>query len=707
VTLAILLAYSPLAQADSSSAQSASGSDAALQLDTVTVTAQGDGATPPTEATGAYTVSKSSSATGLALSPRDTPQSESVTTRAKMDDFGLTTASDVLQTVTGVTVEQVETDRAYYTARGFNITNFQIDGVTLPYSSVNAFGDMDTAIYDRVDVVRGAAGLLSPTGNPSATVNFITKKPTRDFQFSSDLTIGTWNDKRLDLDVSGPLTKDGNVRGRAVLVKEKSDSYLDRYAHDKTVLYGVLDADIDDATTASLAYTRQNTHSNSPLWGALPLNASDGTQTDYDVSTNTAADWTYWDTVEQRVHAGIDRQLGNTWHATLGYTYRQLRSNSALFYLYGTPGASTGLGLYSYPAANQSTTRQDTLNFALNGSFNLAGRSHEVAVGALMSRTRVSAFTAYGEGIGTELSVPLGDWDGSYPQPAFDSSYASSQYVDRQTSLYAALHYHLSDRLKAIVGGSITRSVSSGVDYGAAHTADNTGSSPYLGLVYDINHNVSAYGSFTHIFNPQPEMADQNGAVLAPATGWNEEAGVKSEWLDKRLQASAAVFRTRQDNLAEAAGTVGTRTYYVGTNVHASGFETEVSGKLGQGWQATLGFTSLSIEDANDQPARTYIPRQMIRLSTSYRLPFMPAAKIGASIQHQSRIWISEGSDAIAVQPGYTLYNLMASYDINATITITARLNNLSNEKYLNSLYSTQAYYGAPRNGSVSVSWKF
>jgi outer membrane receptor for ferric coprogen and ferric-rhodotorulic acid len=706
LSLAVLLAYAPALRAETSTTAMPADSATTAVLDTVTVTASGD-AEQPTEATGAYTAGKSRSATGLSLSQRETPQSVSVATRAKMDDFGLSTASDVLRNVTGVTVEQVETDRAYYTARGFGITNFQIDGVTLPYNSVLAYGDMDTAIYDRVDVVRGASGLLSPSGNPSATINFISKRPTREFQFSGAATVGSWNDKRLDLDVSGPLTKDGNVRGRAVMAQEKSDSYLDRYAHQKTTLYGIVEADVADATTVALSYTRQHSHSNSPLWGALPLNYSDGSQTNYDVSTNTAADWAYMDTVEQRIRAEAEHRFNDRWKASLVYTYRQLRNNSELFYLYGTPSATTGLGLYSYPARNQSTLRQDTLNFALDGKFDFAGRTHEIAVGSMITRSRVQQAVAYGEGIGTELSESLDDWNGSYTKPAFDSSYANSMYVDRQLSVYAALHYHLSDKLKAITGISVTRAVSSGVDYGVAHDSSDTGSNPYLGLVYDFNRNWTAYGSVTRIFNPQSEMTDKSGATLSPATGWNQEAGVKSSWLENKLQANAAVFRTRQDNLAEAGGTDSGRTYYNATNVHARGFEAELSGELSKGWQATLGYTTLSIEDASGQAARTYIPRQMIRLSTSYRLPFYQAVTIGSSIQHQSRTWISTGTSSSASQSAYSIYNLMASYDLNRNIKLTARVNNVSNVKYYNSLYNSQAYYGAPRNFSLSVGWKF
>ncbi len=134
-------------------------------------------ATPQTDTTseksGSYTVKSTATATRLDTSLRETPQSISVVTRAQMDDFHLTTINDVLDFTTGIKVERAETDRIYYTSRGSDVTNFQIDGIGAPMAEGLTFGELDTAIYDRIEVLRGANGLLSGTGNPSATVNFI------------------------------------------------------------------------------------------------------------------------------------------------------------------------------------------------------------------------------------------------------------------------------------------------------------------------------------------------------------------------------------------------------------------------------------------------------------------------------------------------------------------------------------------------------
>lgn len=92
-----------------------------------------------------------------------------------MDDFSLDDINAVLESTPGVTVEQIETDRTYFKARGFEITNFLIDGLGTPQTSGSIQGTLDTAIYDRVEIVRGANGMMTGAGNPSATVNMVLK----------------------------------------------------------------------------------------------------------------------------------------------------------------------------------------------------------------------------------------------------------------------------------------------------------------------------------------------------------------------------------------------------------------------------------------------------------------------------------------------------------------------------------------------------
>src|SRR3990167_3732877 len=128
--------------------------ETATSVEGVSVSARREDA--PTEHRDSYRGGRSRTATGLALTARETPQATSTLTRAQLDDFGLTSVNDALAYAAGVTVERVETDRTYYTARGFDVDNFQLDGVGLPFTNGAQWGDVDTLIYDRIEVLRGA-----------------------------------------------------------------------------------------------------------------------------------------------------------------------------------------------------------------------------------------------------------------------------------------------------------------------------------------------------------------------------------------------------------------------------------------------------------------------------------------------------------------------------------------------------------------------
>jgi outer-membrane receptor for ferric coprogen and ferric-rhodotorulic acid len=671
--------------------------DAAVQLDAQTVVGSSD-ETP----SDSYKAAPSNAATKLELTPRQTPQSISTITGARLQDFKLNSVNDALKYTTGIQVQEVETDRTYYSARGFDITNFQYDGIGIPFVYGNVEGDLDTAIFERVEVVRGANGLMSGTGNPSATINFVRKRPTLAPQARVDLTAGSWDKRRIDVDVSGALSEAGNVRGRAVYANENKNSYLDRYSREKNIFHGVIEVDLDDSTLFTLGHTLQKSDANSPMWGALPLNFSDGSATDYSRSTSTSSDWAFWDVQENRTFAELAHNFANGWQAKAVLTHVEKKGDSSLFYVYGTPDRDTGLGLFSYPSEYQEKNKQLIADLYASGPFALAGREHELVVGGSWSKSELEDMSWYDSTTGTALP-PLQQWTGSIGRPLNDNGTAGSDFTDRMQSLYSAARWSLSDNLNLITGVRVVDVDSDGTSYGRSKsTSYSSEVVPYAGLVYDLNEQYSVYASYSEIFDPQTKQ-DVSGNRLAPVEGVNYEAGIKAELLDDKVNLSLAVFRTEQDNVAAVAGTNGGTVFYKGVQgITSEGYEVEVSGELLQGLQATAGYTYVDIRDAEDRHAVTYSPKHMLRASTTYRVPGMEQLKVGASMSWQDDVY-----NGIAEQDAYALVNLMASYEIDRNWTVSANLNNLTDEKYLTSLYWTQAYYGAPRNASMTVSWNY
>jgi outer-membrane receptor for ferric coprogen and ferric-rhodotorulic acid len=324
-------------------------------LPTVTVLGRKDKAA--TEGTGSYTTQESSAATRMPLSLRETPQALTVITRQRLDDQHLDSVQAALESTSGIATYQSDSERTSFYSRGFLVNNIQYDGIpTVVGSTVNGsgIGSVDTAFYDRVEVVRGASGLLTGTGNPSAAINLVRKRPSRDFSAAASLGGGSWETYRGVGDISTPLTADGRIRARLVGTYQRGDSYLDGYRPRRKSLYGVIEADLTADTTFRMGYEYQSITPKGSTWGGLPLWFSDGTQAEYARSKNYAQEWSYWNNTFKTAFAEIEHQFGNGWKFQA--TANQYRTEHAaeLLGLIGRPDRATGLGFFpngAYPVA--------------------------------------------------------------------------------------------------------------------------------------------------------------------------------------------------------------------------------------------------------------------------------------------------------------------------------------------------------------------
>ncbi len=660
-----------------------------------------------------YGVRAARSATRLNLSQKDTPQSISVVTRAQIDDFQLRDVNTLLSTTTGVNVQQAETDRTYYTARGFEITNFQQDGIGQPFAFGLQNGALDTAAYERVEVLRGANGLLSMTGNPSATINFIRKRPGTELAGSLLLTGGTYDTKRVEGDLTVPLSSDGTVRSRIVGAYQDVGSYLDRYTGKRSVLYGIVEADLTPTTTLSVGYQREDNRTDGGLWGALPLFTAQGNPTDYPRSTSTSAEWTRWNILTQQIFGDLTQDLGGGWSAKASVLRKAIDENSKLFYVYGNPDETTGDGLFAYPGWFRGPTRELTLDGYVTGPLNIGGRKHEVVFGVNHGTANLMQYSSY-----PPAGAPLpgnSAFDGSIAEPVFPPFTLSADYNTKRTSVYGLVRLNPLDRLKVMVGGNYTWVESSGYSYGVDRVYDERRALPFAGATFDVTKNVSLYASYSEIFNPQFEIGE-NLLILPPVKGDNLEAGVKGSWFGNRFYASAAVFRATQNDLAEASifdTTIGQQLYRL-INARSEGIELDVGGEPLPGLNVNGGYTALRLRDPDTGVAvRTYVPRHTARLNVTYTPPALPAVTVGGAVQYQSEISREQRAAtattaAIRTSQGdYALVDLMARWTISPALSLTANVRNLTNVKYISSLYWEQGFYGAPRTASATLAVKF
>ncbi|MFZ5748458.1 MAG: TonB-dependent siderophore receptor [Pseudomonadota bacterium] len=704
--LIALLAAATAASAATSSP--ADEQDAARNNQEIVVTGE------RTEGADDYAVKKQTTAARLPISQRETPQSVSVVTRAQIEDFGLNDVNALLATVPGVNVLAAETDRVYYSARGFDIQTFQIDGVGQPFSFGIQTGSLDTALYDRIEVVRGAPGLLSPTGNPSAVVNFIRKRPYRDLRASASVQYGSFDNLRLDGDISAPLTADGSIRARAVGAYLDTDSHLDRYHLRRWTGYGIVEADLGPDTIVSAGYGYQDHQSRGAMWGAVPLYYTDGTRIPFDRSSNYAPDWAGWNIIDRQIFGDLTHDFGNGWTAKLTVLRKAVSESDTLFYIYGNPDRATGDGIFSYPGAFESEARNLTIDAYVGGKLSVGGRDHDVVIGVNRGAEKYQQYSSYDyAAIGVPL--PLDTlFDGTFPMPNFPTPYdLSLDTHTRRETVYGLVRLNLADSTKLMLGGNYTHATSEGYSYGEPTEYDHSRFLPFVGATVDLNANLSAYASYATIFNPQTQF-DAGNHLLDPIEGDNIEVGLKGEWMGGKLNASAAIFQARQNNTAEAAGfdPVTGRTIYKGVDAKSQGIELEVAGQPAAGVQVTGGLTFLRVRGEDDAPVRTFVPRNTGRLNVTWSPRPLPALKVGASVQYQSSFYFEPGAvstttgDPVRLtQDAYATVDLMTRYELTRNISVSANLRNLTDARYLTSLTFDQGYYAAPRTilGTLSV----
>jgi len=706
------------------------GTAGAATLSTVTVTAPAPHMPTATEHSASYSASAVTLFQGT-QAVRSIPQPVTVITRQLIDDRAMADLHDVLQKTPGIAVDYIDSERVTYWSRGHQIDALLVDGLAVRQNaSASVFIQPDTAVLDRVEILRGAAGVLRGSGQPSATVNMVRKRPTPEFQTSADLRLGSWNRHRLQADIAGPVNEAGSVRSRFIAVADEKDMFQTARSEDRKVLYGVLEVDLGPRTmaTASLQHTQLQA---TGAWGGLP-SSLDGSPLHLPRSTYLGTDWNRWNRHNQQALAELEHRFDNGWNTRLSAAHTRFRSDGFKQTSFSSASATDpylvniNTAIYGAEASDQNAAA-----FTANGPFEWLGRKHQLVVGADAVQVRTTGTSGYSS-IAPLTNVDLRNWNPytSYPEPGHTPgtgiAYTGPDSRTREEGLYSTARLSVSDPLTVVLGGRL-----SWWNYEAPAQRDSDYRvrrefTPYAGLVYELSEPLSAYASYSEIFSPQ-NYKDANGQLIAPVRGKDFEAGLKGDLWERRLNASLSVFRIHQVGKA----VLDTRTpapclpYYAGSHCYApggktrsEGIEVELAGELRPRWQALAGYTytrTRVLRDDTaatiDEPLRSIDPHHALRLFTSYRLGGAPQGwTVGGGARIQSGSYVTIGS-VTSRQGGYALLDAMVGYRFNKNTMVQLNVNNLFDKVYFskfspNSTYFNN-YYGDPRNVLLTLRAQF
>ncbi len=678
-----------------------------------------------TEGTKSYTAKATTASTGLTLSLKETPQLVSVVTRQQMEDQNLTQLMDVANQAAGLTIKQggnIGSDNSPIYARGQTVDSYLLDGIKLLNSYSSIFQSQDTALFDRVEIVRGANGLMTGAGTASASINMVRKKPLEDFKASVSANTSSWDTYRTDLDVSSPLNKEGTIRGRTVFAYQTGDSYIDRYSEERKVAYGVVEADLNDRTKASLGVSYQQIDIDGIARSGLPTYYTDGTAINWSRSDSAAANWATSDRSTTGYFADIEHQLNDNWKIK-GVASRTITSSDEIVgYVFSGSGINkeTGAGSVLYATRWDYKPTQDLFNLTVNGSFDLLNQTHEVVVGTTYAKSKNKRPSSTGWNVSTIDNIFT--WDGYSPAKPDLKTNGWYSTDEKSLSAFSAAHLKLSDPLAMIIGARFDdweRISKTNPETGGTATNKKQKENeiiPYVGLTYDFTPNWTAYASYTTIFSPQ-DRYDVNGNFIDPLIGNSTEIGVKGEFFDNQLNIGAAIYQTKEDNKAILITGAPQITlpngqkvspYRAESGTKSRGIELEATGKLSDLWQISASFTRNISQDSKGNNLNSDVPNNTAKLFTSYTLPQLDKAlTVGAGIRWQSDIYtyITRTDSFKSEQGSYGIVDLMARYKFNENLTANLNVNNLLNEKY--HLSTLNSYYGAPTNFQVGIKYSW
>ena len=656
---------------------------------------------------------------------REIPQSVSVITRQKMDDQNLTTIDAVLANTTGITMYDSPMGGRYVYSRGFMVETYQFDGVNraMYYPQANSFTS-NTAVLDRVEVVRGATGLLQGTGSPGAAINMVRKRPLAEKQVQLAVTGGRWNALRGEVDATGPLNESGSIRGRVVAAHDQRDYFYDVGDSRTDVLYGVLEFDLapDSKLTAGASLEKLRS---TPFFSGLPL-YSNGQDSKLPRSTFIGADWNRWNSRQTAAFAEFEHRFDADWSLKASANVTRERHDVKYMFNLGAINPVTLAGMMRYDGVFDYGTTNKGVDLSLDGKFNAFGRRHGFSAG--VNTNRLEGDSDFSLAMLNQGVNPLQPDHGvEEPSDAWlrEHSYRGSPTITRmrQTGAYGVARFSVSDPFTVVAGARVSNYKSSNINRitGAAESdpyQENGVVTPYGGVLYAFDPRWSGYASVSDIFQPQ-NSRDAAGALLDPLKGRNLEAGVKGELFDGKVNASLAVFRIEQRNRAELdlvnTCSSGTECYISAGKVRSQGVDAEISGEVARGWQLFAGYTLNNFKyldqtsSAGVMFASTYSPRHMLRVWSDYRLRGALAAwSVGGGVNVQTES--SRVTQNIKVaQAAYALWSARAAVQIDRNWTASLSVTNLLDKRYYQTVGAPAwgNFYGEPRKATLTLRARF
>jgi catecholate siderophore receptor len=673
---------------------------------------------------------------------RDIPQSITVVTEKLIDDRNLDTMKDVLKNTAGVTFLAAEGGEEDIRLRGFSLNqtgDIYLDGMRDP-----AFYDRDTFANDRIEVIRGSAGMLFGRGSTGGAVNQVSKVPRLVTEHEVTTTIGNFNYKRIVGDFNINTGENAGLRINAMATNADNNgagSSIDKKGLALAYRWGIGTA---NEFSASLYWLDNNNGMNYGLPWIQPAggNSSQSTilpglnpEAYYGMASDYNAGGAKTITLSHLHRFSADTELRT--QVRKGQFERDQRAGTVRFAGGGVQPAVNLSNFGPNTIFNRGTQLKvqdfDTTHVQsdLSSKFNALGMRHEVLTGVDFANEEKTVYTQVGANPAKPTTRAGTPFDGASINEGARSFRVGNDFEAKAYGIYAQDLVQIAPSWKVLGGLRYDNMKGRYATYTAAGVATPLDQkisewSKRFGVLYQPNPLHTYHFSYGTSFNTSGDTYSYNATSVntAPEESQNIEFGARLDSADRRFTTRLAIFRTTKTNERNTdPDTAGTRALLSGKR-HASGVEIDVTGRLTNQWEifgSYMWLPDAKVDAAapcppvggctqssagnrpGDRPGLT--PRHSGTVWNTYQLT--PQWRIGAGINFRGRQAPADGGTPSFEAPSFVTADLMAEYAINQQFTLKGNITNVTDKYYADSLYRGHYIPGAGRLVQVSLAAKF
>ncbi|MDF3163559.1 TonB-dependent siderophore receptor [Pseudomonas proteolytica] len=654
----------------------------------------------------------------------DTPASITVINAALIKDQQARLLSEVLRN--DASVGESYAPIGYY--ENFVVRGFSLNAASsYKINSRTVTGEQNVALENkqRVELLKGLAGLQSGIAEPSGVINYVTKRP----EDVRSVTVST--DDRgsgyIATDVGGWFGSEQQFGLRANVAHEDLNSYVEHANGQRDFVSLAFDWNISPDAVLQLDAEYQDKQQRSvPGYQLLG-----GTEVPHDASPKKLLGHQSGSKqvgIESlNLNGKFEYRFSDQWKGSVSAARSKVviddySSFAWGCYYVGTCNANTfspegDYDIYDYRSPDD-TRRNDEIQAAMTGLFDTAGIGHELTFGTSAFRRVIDKRKSVNEYIGSGNI----DQDPETFLPTDKPLNDSHRRLDsRQYGLFVTDRISFNEQWQTVLGGREVRLDEKSFDqYGVQerHTQQYE-FLPNAALIYKPMANLSLYTSYSKglsLGGEAPWYASNDGEILAPKVSRQIEAGVKYDW--RRISFAAAVFQTRQAYQYAKPDSAGDFTYVQQGQQKNTGLELSANGWATERLQIATSVAAIRAR-VNGSGTPQYedhqtinVPKLRASVYADYALPWVNGLAVLGGVQYSA----SKNANRTGnVEVGdYALVNIGSRYTTKVDgyeTVFRLSVDNLFDKRYWRDageyMGDDYLFQGAPLTARLSASVNF